>query len=80
VKNYDKSAIVFTIAEGKGRRRLERRKIKTGKDITDFVIKNMTTSWNSQPKVKALTKFSLFNINCNLNSFKKFNKKFLIFE
>ena len=56
MKNYHKSAIVFTIAEGKVRRRLERRKIKTGKDIPEFVIKNMTTSFEFPTKSEGFDK------------------------
>ena len=45
VKNYYKSAIVFTVDKEELLQRFEKRKIKTGKDIPNFVIEKMAQNF-----------------------------------
>ena len=45
VKGYVKLAVQFTIGEDKWRRQFEKRKAKTGKDIPEFIINNMTKAF-----------------------------------
>jgi heterogeneous nuclear ribonucleoprotein U-like protein 1 len=45
VKGYVKSAVIFKLAEEKWRRQFETRKTKTGKDIPESVINNMTRAF-----------------------------------
>lgn len=41
LKGYTKSAVVFTLSDKEWKRRYDKRKAETAKDIPDYVIKNM---------------------------------------
>jgi heterogeneous nuclear ribonucleoprotein U-like protein 1 len=50
VKSYYKFAVVFTLGKEEWRQRFEKRKIKTGKDIPEFIIKKMTQNFEFPTK------------------------------
>ena len=56
VKGYVKLAVIFKLAEEKWRRQFETRKIKTGKDIPEFVIKKMTKNFELPIKKEGFDK------------------------
>jgi hypothetical protein len=47
---------VFTIAKEEGRKRLMKRKTATRKDIPDYIIKNMTKSFELPTKKEGFDK------------------------
>ena len=59
VKGYVKSAVIFTMAEEKWRRQFEARKAKTGKDIPEFVINNMTKAFEFPTKQEGFNEVHL---------------------
>ena len=50
VTNYSKTAVVFKLGEKEWGNRFEKRRKKTGKDIPNFVIKNMMSSFEYPTK------------------------------
>ena len=56
VKDYKKSAIVFTLTENEWRRRFEKRRAETGKDIPDFVIEKMAAGFEHPTKKEGFNK------------------------
>ena len=56
VKGYVKTAVVLTLAEDEWRKRFEKRKVKSGKDIPDFIIKNMSKCFEHPTKKEGFDK------------------------
>lgn len=58
VKNYVKSAIVFTLGEDEWQRRFEKRRAEIGKDIPYFVIENMKAGFEYPTKKEGFSKIT----------------------
>ena len=56
VKGYVKTAVIFTPAEKKWRRRFETRTAKTGKYIPEFIIKNMIKNFELPTRKEGFNK------------------------
>jgi|TARA_B110000438_G_C15287445_1_gene425377 predicted kinase len=56
VKSYQKLAVLFLLEEELWRRRLETRRVKTGKYIPEYIIKNMTKSFEFPTKKEGFDK------------------------